>query len=166
MTIIKFLTHIIIFLGFYLSSVDIIGKEPSKNSPEGLIKSIYSKHSEKTSIDLCNPKNTELYFDKRLSQLIAKDCKCKSDSGEVCDLDFDPFIGGQDFLEPNIKPKIKKVNATTFKVRIYKSKPITLVYKIIKTKEGYRISDIKQKETSLIKTLQKPSTSSSDVKKQ
>ncbi len=122
---VRILQYFFIFL-----SIPIFGKDSMINSPEDLIKSIYSNHSEKKPIDLCNQKSTRSYFDKKLFQLISKDCKCRIKIGEICKLNYDPFVGGQDFLKPNIQPIIKKISVTTFEVKIYESNPLILIYNI------------------------------------
>ncbi len=71
----------------------------------------------------------------------------------MCKLNYDPFIGGQDFLEPTIKPKITQVNKINYEVIIYESSPIQLNFEIISAKEGFRVRDIKKQDESLLNTL-------------
>lgn len=144
---------LIFLLHVALVPTHLASKEISSDSPENLIHSIYKNHSEKKSLDLCSSKISKDIFDKKLLQLILKDCKCRIKSGELCKLNYDPFIGGQDFLEPTIKPKINQINKKNYEVQIYESSPIQLNFEIISTKEGYRIRDIKKQDESLLNTL-------------
>lgn len=75
---------VLLILNFVILSIPIFGNDSTINSPEDLIKSIYSNHSEKKPIDLCNQKSTRFYFDKKLFQLISKNCKCRIKTGEIC----------------------------------------------------------------------------------
>src|SRR5215471_17686761 len=71
----------------------------ASDSPEALILSLYSHHqpSRGEGLDTCNRVDLARYCDARLTDLFLKECACRKRTGEVCNLDWDPFYDAQDF---------------------------------------------------------------------
>ena len=106
-----------------------------------------------------------LYFTPEVARLIAKDtaeAAKKGVKGEVGNLDFDPFVGSQDWEKTKIALKVDQGSApdwatgsATFKAP-GESKLTTVKLDLAKTPAGWRIADIhwEGQETSLVGLLE------------
>jgi hypothetical protein len=114
-------------------------------TPESLILSLYSEHQpgQKKEIDSCNRDSISKYCDSRLTNLFIKDCDCKKKNREVCNLDWDPFYDSQDFDQVAPDPRIKNVGQNSFQVTLNNFGEKKLIFEVVKTEVGWRISNIK-----------------------
>lgn len=85
----------------------------------------------------------ERYFDKKLTTLILQDRACARREG-MCRLSFSPIWSSQDPSASDIKvQKSNKSNIILVKFSYPSTKEVvTLIYQLIKTSDGWRISDI------------------------
>lgn len=128
---------------------------PSK-SPEALIQSLYARHQPKKdkSLNWCNKKTISSFVDARLTALFIKDCQCAKRTGEICQLDSDPFYDAQDFDDTDPNPRVKEIAPDTYAVTISNFGDQKFIYKMTKTSAGWRISDIEgPTNKSLLKLL-------------
>ena len=84
------------------------------------------------------------YFDQELTSLLVKDRKCIAQTGEICNLDFDPIFASQDpaAADLTIRPAPNNMVEVEF---IYPSngEKVRLEYRMVKNQAGWRISDIR-----------------------
>jgi hypothetical protein len=129
---------------------------PAADTPEALIQSLYARDrpGKDKSIDWCDKKTISQFADARLTALFIKDCKCAKRTGEICQLDSDPFYAAQDFDAADPNPRVKQIAPNTFEVTITNFGDQKLIYRMTKTSAGWRISDISSAdEPSLVKLL-------------
>jgi hypothetical protein len=114
---------------------------------KAFLEKIYAAYKGKNSkgIALDSDAKLRLYFEPQLAALMIKDRKDAQKRGDVPELDSDPFIAGQDWeIGPvdiavsDIAPDKASATAkfTNLKVQT------TVVYDLVKLKEGWRIADI------------------------
>ena len=130
--------------------------ESSSGTPEALIRSLYARHQPGKHKELSTCKRSDLskYCDSKLTDLLLKDCACSKMTHEVCNLDFDPFYGAQDFGEENPNPRVqRRGQSDRYDVTITNLGEVKLTYTMTKTKDGWRISDIETAEWDLLKIL-------------
>lgn len=127
------------------------------DTPEALIRSLYASDQPRNdkSLDWCDKKTIAKFADARLTSLFMKDCQCAKRTGEICNLDSDPFYNAQDFDKVDPNPRIRKVAPNTYEVTITNFGDQKLIYTITKTTAGWRISDVEWPEdkSSLVKLL-------------
>ena len=115
------------------------------NDPQyNLINDLYKKHP--PNIDkywLDNKKELSRYFTRNLTLLFIKDDKCKIKTGGICNLDFDPIIGAQDFDNPNFELKLTRLSAIKIKANFINSgKDYNMIFVLIDTSNGWKICNI------------------------
>ncbi len=86
----------------------------------------------------------ERYFDSNLSTLILADRRCAAETGEICQLDFMPMWDSQDPAATEVRIT---AGATADKVDVTfrypgDDKVTRLDYRVAKTRQGWRITDI------------------------
>jgi hypothetical protein len=126
------------------------------NTPESFIKSLYAVHQpgKDKNLDWCDKKAISKFADARLTSLFLKDCECARRTGEICQLDSDPFYDAQDFDDGDPNPRVKRTATNSFEVTIHNFDDYKLIYKMKKTSDGWRISDIEgPTNKSLVKLL-------------
>lgn len=116
-------------------------------SPEGFIRNMFAEHMAQYDnvywfdIEIILSK----YFDKNMTALFLEDQKCKEWTEELCYLDFDPIIDGQDYDEKqptNIQVKIARSKRGIMAIVMFDTiQPRGIIFKITNTKKGLRISD-------------------------
>jgi hypothetical protein len=130
---------------------------PVADTPEALIQSLYARDrpGQDKSLNWCDKKTISRFADARLTALFIKDCQCAKRTGEICQLDSDPFYNAQDFDTADPNPRINQIDANTYAVMITNFGDQKLIYKMTKTSAGWRISDIEWPEdkSSLVKLL-------------
>ena len=134
----------------------LLAATPIADTPQAVIQSLYARHQpgKDKSIDWCDKKTISQFTDVRLTGLFLKDCQCQKRTGEICQLDSDPFYDAQDFDTADPNPRIKKIAPNTYEVTITNLGDHKLVYKMTKTAAGWRISDISSADNkSLVKLL-------------
>ena len=128
-----------------------------KQTPESFLQSLYlSEHNPMTKkeIDFTKRESLTKYFGSELTDLFIKDFECQKREQGVCNLDFDPILDAQDFEKTtNLKVSRVKGEASQFKVTFTNLGTRTLIYKLKKTENGWRISDIKYPEGPSLKEL-------------
>lgn len=142
------------------------GAEPASNSPVATVVKLYKTYAWEAIIDepelegqglLEQPKaELQKYFDTKLTDLIVLDDKCKNETHEVCRLDFQPIWAGQDPGATELKIKAGK---TPDLVRVTYKFPgdgsaVALTYQLVSTEQGWRISDIRSADWSLLGVLE------------
>jgi hypothetical protein len=130
---------------------------PAADTPATLIQSLYARHqpAKNKSLNWCNKKAISSFVDTRLTALFIKDCQCQKRTGEICNLDSDPFYDAQDFDDADPNPRVQEVAPNTYEVTITNFGDLKLIYKMTKTSAGWRISDIESpaNKWSLVKLL-------------
>ena len=120
--------------------------ESRAGTPQELIMSVYAHHqpTKGKEIDVCEKGSISRYCDATLTELFRKDCACKKKTHEVCNLDWDPFYDAQDFDDSYPSPQIKEMKqAGSFEVTINNLGERKLIYEMKKTKDGWRIANIR-----------------------
>jgi len=84
------------------------------------------------------------YFDLELASLLVKDRYCIAQTGEICNLDFDPIFASQDpaAADLSIRSAPNDMVAVEFTYPSSGEK-VRLEYRMAKTQAGWRISDIR-----------------------
>lgn len=84
------------------------------------------------------------YFDKELASLLVKDRHCIAQTGEICNLDFDPIFAGQDpaAADLSIRSTPNDFVAVEFTYPSNGEK-VRLEYRLVKSQVGWRIGDIR-----------------------
>ena len=133
------------------------GADTKTSSPEDFIRSVYDFHQPgKETPDWFGDKQTlSKYFDKELTALFLKDDECAKREQGVCNLDFDPIYDAQDFEKETTNLQIAAVagQPDLFKVTFTNIGTRTLVYRLMDTRSGWRISDIKYPEGPSLKEI-------------
>ena len=104
------------------------------------------------------PRILKQYFDEKLTSLILRDRACSEKGDGVCRLDFVPMWDSQDPAAVDLTvEKTEKKNIIKVQFRYPGSnEKIELRYRVTKTPEGWRISDIAGKDWSLLAILSSP----------
>jgi hypothetical protein len=114
---------------------------------KAFLEKIYAAYKGKNSkgIPLDSDAMVRRYFEPKLAALMIKDRKAAQKRGDVPEFDADPFVGGQDWeigpvdiVTRDIAPD--KASATV-KFRNLEAQT-TVLYDLVKLKEGWRIADI------------------------
>lgn len=127
------------------------------SSPEDVINRLYRDFSKKGSgsVHVQGREVLSRYFDGRLVDLLIKDQECQKREKGICNLDFMIQYGAQDDeitgLRVGVFDPAKQSSEVTFRNF---GKPQTLIYRMNKSREGWRISDIRyEKGRSLVELL-------------
>ena len=129
---------------------------PATDTPAALIQSLFARHQPKKDkpLDWCNKKVISGFLDARLTALFIKDCQCAKRTGEICQIDSDPFYDAQDFDDTDPNPRVQEIAPKTYAVTISNFGDQKFIYKMTKTSAGWRISDIEgPTNKSLLKLL-------------
>ena len=139
-------------------------RPPIVNSPEGIVFKLYRDYAWEAVLAAGGdglmqqpPRILQHYFDKKLAALILRDRKC-SQKGEICRLDFAPMWASQDPAAADLtveKTEQKNIIKVQFRYPSTNEK-IELKYRVTKTPQGWRISDIAGKDWSLLAILSSP----------
>ena len=149
-------TGILTIALFLAAQLPAVAGAPQPDTPEAVIVSLYAHHrpAKNREIDTCNRQALSRYCDGRLTDLFVKDCDCSKRTGEVCNLDWDPFYDAQDFDEKEPNPRIKRIEGTdSFEVTITNLGEVRLTYEMKKTKAGWRVANIRSAKWDLLKVL-------------
>lgn len=137
-----------------------------KSSPIATVTRLYRDYAWEAVIDepafsdsdvLDQPRKILLeYFDPKLADLILEDRACEVKSGLICHLDFSPIWDSQD-PTGTVVDIHRSSNSLLVIVDIQypgDDKSKTLTYRLSKTDQGWRISDISAADWSLLSLLQ------------
>lgn len=163
---IKYLIMTVLFV--VTSAGYAFSKDEAADTPENLIAKLYAEYqpegykkmNEKQrhalGMKFENREMLSRYFDDNLTKLFLKDYKCRVQSNEICNLDFDPVLGAQDYDEEtpfNLQTKRISENPLKLKVTISNIGKISMVYEFSQTKNGCRISDIFYNDSPSLKKI-------------
>jgi hypothetical protein len=114
---------------------------------KAFLEKIYAAYKGKSSkgILLDSDAKLRLYFEPKLAALMIKDRKDAAKRGDVPELDGDPFINAQDWEIGPVDIAVSDIapDKASATVRFTNLKmPTTVVYDLVKLKEGWRIADI------------------------
>jgi len=115
---------------------------------KAFLEKIYAAYKGKSSkgVSLDSDAKMRSYFEPSLAALMIKDRKAAAKSGDVGALDGDPFVNGQDWeiagpvdvSVEDITPDRAKATAKFTNIKM----PQTVLYDLVKLKDGWRIADI------------------------
>jgi hypothetical protein len=114
---------------------------------QAFLEKIYAAYKGKNSkgIPLDSDAMLRLYFEPSLAALMIKDRRTAAKHGDIDSLDGDPFISGQDWEIGPVTITIQDLApdraGATAKFANFKM-PTTVVYDLVKLKDGWRIADI------------------------
>jgi hypothetical protein len=134
-------------------------------TPQAFLNAVYRpyQHSDK-ALDIGSEARAARYFTAQLAHLIGEDIAQSAKRNEVGRLDFDPFIGGQDWAPRKIELKVDpgassdQASGRASFTPIGEKKRTTVTLDLVKTPSGWRIADIhwEGQSDSLVKILTKP----------
>jgi hypothetical protein len=114
---------------------------------KAFLEKIYAAYKGKNSkgIPLDSDAMLRLYFEPTLAALMIKDRRAAQKRGDVPEFDADPFVGGQDWEIGPVDIAVRDIApdkaSATAKFRNIKV-ATTVVYDLVKLKDGWRIADI------------------------
>jgi len=142
------LLHTVFFI-FVLNSGNLEAATKNSDSAESLIRDLYEKHQPQKGQEIAfdDAKTLRLYFTDDLIALFMRNEECIMRTRGVCNLNMDPLLAAQDYDDSPRKLDVKKIKSNKsllqFNVTFTNMKQRnTLIYELIKTKSGWRISDI------------------------
>ena len=125
------------------------GAVAAPQSAEGFLKAIYSHYQgdDRTAKGIFLDKSSDIhrYFAPDLAKLMIADDAAAAKRGDVPNLDGDPFIDAQDWTITHIVIHIDSETGDRAKATVHFEnfkKPETVRLDLVKTPEGWRISDI------------------------
>lgn len=109
----------------------------------------------KPVIDFGKRGSLSMYFDAALTDLFITDAECQQREHGICNLDFDPIYDAQDFGDKTTSLKVSKVEGKPgqFAVTFTNIGTRTLIYTLNKTRDGWRISDIRYSKGGSLKAI-------------
>ena len=132
---------------------------------EAFLQSIYATYQKSDkALDIGSEQKAARYFVTAVAKLIGEDIATSAKRQEVGKLDFDPFIGGQEWsptrIELNVLPgaAADRATGTARFTPPGEKKPTTVTLDLAKTAAGWRIADIHWagQPDSLVAILTKP----------
>jgi Protein of unknown function (DUF3828) len=114
---------------------------------KAFLEKIYAAYKGKNSkgIPLDSDAMLRLYFEPTLAALMIKDRRAAQKRGDVPEFDADPFVGGQDWEIGPVDIAVRDIApdkaSATAKFRNLEV-ATTVVYDLVKLKDGWRIADI------------------------
>jgi hypothetical protein len=127
------------------------GMAVADQAAKAFLEKIFAAYKGKNSkgISLDSDAMLRLYFDPGLTALIIKDRKDANKRGNVPELDGDPFVNAQEWeigpVDIAVRETAPDKASATVKFSNFKM-PTTLLYDLVKLKEGWRIADITWQE--------------------
>jgi hypothetical protein len=114
---------------------------------KAFLEKIYAAYKGKNSkgIPLDGDAVLRRYFEPKLAAFMIKDIKNAAKHGDAPEFDADPFVGGQDWEIGPVEIVVRDIApdkaSATAKFRNFKEQT-TVVYDLVKLKDGWRIADI------------------------
>ena len=129
-------------------------------SATAFVTAIYASYKGKDAkgVPLDNERTIRRYFEPRLATLMAKDVKASARSGDVGNLDFDPFLNAQDWDTTTYDIAVGDAAAgkTQATVKfVNQGQPMTVVLDLVQVKNDWRIQDITWMNDGKTSTLRK-----------
>jgi hypothetical protein len=131
-------------------------------TPQAFLQQIYGAYERTDAgLDFHSKGKTARYFTPELARLIDEDIRESAKRNEVGRLDFDPFIGGQEWshrkieLETQPGPASDRALGTARFTPEGENKPTVVTLDLVKISAGWRIADIhwEGQSDSLVKIL-------------
>jgi len=118
-------------------------------SAQAFLQSLYAVYQKSDkALDIGSEQKAARYFVPSVAKLIGEDVATSAKRNEVGKLDFDPFIGGQDWSPTRIDLKVlagaaaDRATGTARFTPPGEKKPTTVTLDLTKTAAGWRIADI------------------------
>jgi hypothetical protein len=116
---------------------------------QAFLQSVYAPHHKSDkALDIGSDQKAAHYFVASVAKLIGQDIATSAERNEVGKLDFDPFIGGQDWSPTKIALTTAagaapdRATGTARFTPLGEKKPTTVTLDLTKTAAGWRIADI------------------------
>jgi hypothetical protein len=131
-------------------------------TPQSFLKSVYLPYQRSDkALDIGSEAKAARYFTPDLARLIGADVAEAAKRNEVGRLDFDPFIGGQDWAPRKIELKVNPgpapdhASGTASFMPLGEKQRTVVTLDLVRTPAGWRISDIhwQGQSDSLLKIL-------------
>lgn len=125
--------------------------KPTASSAKAFIEALYVPYRAEPTKVVDALERPELYFESKLVKAMAADSAAAAMRDEVPMLDGDPICDCQDYIpfKPAIGPITLKGNRADATVRFNHGSERELHYRLIATKAGWRIYDIRTRDYSL-----------------
>jgi hypothetical protein len=158
---------LIVLGAFCASLMGLLGAESFAQtaSAQAFLQSIYAPYQKSDkALDSGSQQKAARYFVPPVAKLIGDDIAMSAKRNEVGKLDFDPFIGGQDWSPTRIELKVlagtaaDRATGTARFTPPGEKEPTTVTLDLAKTAGGWRIADIHWagQPDSLVAILTKP----------
>jgi hypothetical protein len=144
--------HFLFLFGLLAGSLTaLLGGESFAQSPtaQAFLQSVYAPYQKSDkALDIGSEQRAARYFVQSVAKLIGQDITTSAERNEVGKLDFDPFIGGQDWSPTKIQIKVvaaaapDRASGTARFTPPGEKKPTTVTLDLSKTAAGWRIADI------------------------
>jgi hypothetical protein len=144
--------HFLFPFGWLAGSLTaLLGGESFAQSPtaQAFLQSVYAPYQKSDkALDIGSEQRAARYFVQSVAKLIGQDITTSAERNEVGKLDFDPFIGGQDWSPTKIQIKVvagaapDRASGTARFTPPGEKKPTTVTLDLSKTAAGWRIADI------------------------
>jgi hypothetical protein len=144
--------HLIAALAALAGAVMALRAAPSfaqDAAAQAFLQSVYAPYQKSDKgLDIGSEAKAARYFVPSLAKLIGQDIAQAAKRNEVGKLDFDPFIGGQDWAPAKIELKVAagaaadRATGTARFTPIGEKKLTTVTLDLAKTATGWRIADI------------------------
>ena len=125
--------------------------------PERIIYKLFKVHRPQINKPISfDDKDTLLqFFTPTLTSLLLRDIECRKRTHEICNLDFDPIFGAQDFENSPLNLMVKRIgtNGHRYKVTFTNITRRTLIYELKRTNNGWRIRDIIYPDGKSLRTI-------------
>ena len=124
---------------------------PTAASAKAFLEALYVPYRAEPNKVVDALERPELYFESKLVKAMAADSSAAAKRDEVPMLDGDPICDCQDYIPftPSIGPITLKGNRADATVRFNHGSERELHYRLIATKAGWRIYDIRTRDYSL-----------------
>jgi len=127
--------------------------------PEDVLRMLFKDHQPplQRRISFTDKKQMERYFTPELIGLFLKDADCVKRTHEVCGLEGDPIYDSQDSGDEEIPVTIaphSPLPHPSFEVTFVDlGRKETLIYELLKTKKGWRVSNIVYPDGGTLKKI-------------
>jgi hypothetical protein len=131
-------------------------------TPMAFLQSVYATYQKSGKAnDIDSDAKAARYFTPAVVRLLANDRAEMEKSGDIGRIDFDPFVGGQDWAKTKIMLKVDpgsapdQASGTATFIPVGAKKATTVRLDLAKTAAGWRIADIhwEGEEKSLVELL-------------
>ena len=133
---------------------------PVISFPETVVKELYRVHRNGNGhvFEKRGRKLQQKFFDQKLAALIWKNLT-QTPEGEVGNIDFDPLFNAQDMQIKNFRVGVSTVKDDTATVPVTFvnfDQKVRLVFRLVNTKQGWKVSNIVYGDSDLVQILSQP----------